>query len=103
METMFQWLGLAVAWVVVILIAWGLFNWAVEAVTNLYDRMVSSAKLHARHDLGHEIAVQAHWFSESKEVETVLRVLGEWLVKYPDYRYDAEHVREEWRRKLDQK
>ncbi len=103
METLFQWLGLAVAWVVVVLIAWGLFNWTIEGIRNLYDRMISSAKFQARQDLGHEIAVQAHWFSESKEAATVLRVLGERLIKYPDHRYDAEGVREEWRRKLDEK
>lgn len=103
METMFQWLGLAVAWVIVVLLAIGLFGWIIEGIKSLHERMVSDAKLVARQDLGREISAQAHWFSESKEAQTVLVILGQRLAQNPDYRYDAENVREAWRRKLTEK
>jgi hypothetical protein len=103
METMFQWLGMAVAWTMVGLIAWGLFNWTLEGTAKLHERLVSAVHLQARQELGREIAVQAHWFSESKEVQAVLDVLGKRLAENPQYRYDAEHVHKAWRKRLSEK
>lgn len=103
MQALFQWLGLATAWAIIALCAVWSFGWVVELITRLHAHMVAAAQRNARQRLGQEIAGQAHWFSESKETQAALYVIGRNLMEHPDYYYDAANIREKWRKKLGEK
>lgn len=101
MNEIFQWLGLAAVYLVAGLTAWGFFNWSVEAIGRLLDRIESAIAYRARAEVGQEISTIAHWFTKDTGAYKALQAVGERLSKRPDLRrIDGDELRELWWAKL---
>lgn len=100
MNEIFQWLGLAAAYLIAGLTAWGFFNWSVEAITVLHGRIERAFAYRVRSEVGREISAIAHWFTQDTGAWKALQAVGESLNTRPDLRrLDGDEIRELWRAK----
>lgn len=72
-----------------------------EKFKSFNESLVYEAKQNARKDLGADIIRSCYWLSESKDAETIMRVIGTHITCHPDGIFEIENVRKDWRAKRD--
>lgn len=71
---------------------------AADQCRRAFERYESAVVLKCRHALGQDLVSCSHWFSESTETWTAIKILGERI--RDGYGTDVSRWREEWHERL---
>jgi len=94
MMAFFSIVGALIITALLVAMAAAMVGWAATCLTNYVNHIRYDAKLLAQKELGVQLLRDSYWFSESKDAEYVLRVIGEEL--RDGNHYSVSQARNKW-------